>query len=172
MSADEREQNAVHERNAAITTGEQTADSTGGRDARMRRDHQEGPKFTLKNGDQIDARWAILLYDRLRAMQAVHPKRLKSLLALAPDRPNDVPTDHLELFKEGGLADSAGAISPDVRGVLLSSYQQTPDGPVLTNPVRFASAADRAAVERINRELNQRFRSFLDERDEDGPSLN
>jgi len=148
----------------------QDALSKGDPEAWMPGSREDGPKFTLKNGDQVDAHSTVILYDTLVAIRDVHPRRFESLLALAQGRPSDVPSDDLEYLKEAGLVDQTGAIQADVRSVLISSYKQTPEGPVLIHPVRLESVADRVAVEKVNAELDRRVRKFLQGPDEEGLS--
>jgi hypothetical protein len=152
--------------------GEQAAQANGGPGAWMPQKREEGPKFTLKNGDQVDADWTVILYESFVDMMDNCPRRFQSLLALAQGRPGDVVADDLEYFKEAGFVTPAGVLSSDVQSVLLSAYQETPEGPVLVNPVRLETPADRAAVEHAQQLLNRRALDFLRERDDDGPSLN
>jgi hypothetical protein len=172
LPANQTESSVVQARTGVTMRGEQAVQSNGGPGAWMPEKRDEGPKFTLKNGDQVDADWTVILYESLVAMQDVRPRRFQSLLALAQGRAGDVVADDLEYFKEAGFITPAGALSSDVQSVLVSAYQETPEGAVLINPVRLETQADRAAVERIEQTLNQRARDFLNERDAEGPSLN
>jgi hypothetical protein len=103
---------------------------------------------TLKNGTRFDAGLTRAAYQTLDAFLEREPELFGSLLALARDQQDAVPADHITRLRAALLVRPDGTLVPVVREVLLSAYRDTPDGPALVHPVRFASAEEVAREER------------------------
>ncbi len=141
-------------------------------DGWMTGERQKRPKCVLRNGDTLDARTTVVLYEYLVAMQHVHPRTFESLLAIAQDRASEALPADVQVLKEEGMLDETGKIDRDVRSVLLSPYRTSADGPVLASPVRANSVRDELAIQQAYKEIGRTARDVLNERDDDGPSLN
>lgn len=161
----------AQQRKVISTTREQAARLDRGPDKWMTWQQDERPKVTLKDGVQLDARWTLILLQRLRTMMDVHPRRFQSLSNLAHGTAGDAAPDDLEQLKDAGFLDSMGTVRPDVKSVLCNAYRETPEGPVLTSPVRLASKDDAAKYEHVNADLDQKLRDLLRSPDDNGPSL-
>ena len=118
----------------------------------------------LKNGAEIGAEEGRMLLECLRMLDA---ERLQSLLDLARGGtidPTLLPPSLLSLsltrepysfYADPVFFEAPGKIKPSIKDVLLSAYQETPEGPVLVNPFKVANTFDignLAAVEKRHEE--------------------
>jgi hypothetical protein len=116
----------------------------------------EGPEdqFTLKSGGKTSAIGGHFAVLHLQALLDQSPDDFRALLAIARGQPQDAAPECVERLKRGLLLHPrTGEIYPsDLRDILLSAYQETPDGPVLVNPFRLNDAAEAQEVERKQKE--------------------
>ncbi len=116
---------------------------------------KERVELTLKNGARADARHVLAVLGALRAMLELDPKRFGLLLALGQsERSADASADAraLEDLKREGFVGPDGKILPDVADILLSSLEMRGDGPVLVNPFRLQSEAERIMADRAQQQ--------------------
>lgn len=107
------------------------------------------PQVTLKNGAVLDTWIALASWQALADLQHSKPGMFAAALSMA--RGNPVPPATARELRRGLLLTRAGELRPEIRDVLLAGYQQTPEGGVLTNPVRLDDEADRAAFAECER---------------------
>jgi hypothetical protein len=104
------------------------------------------PMITLKNGAVVDARSAVAKVEQLNSLIRVAPNQVQTLLALAEDRMDDANPEHFRSLGAARLLEEdGGIIHPDVREVLLNSYEETPEGPVVAQ-LRLQDETDRPIV--------------------------
>src|SRR5580704_17015667 len=106
-------------------------------------------KYTLKNGGQVEGSSGIGTLRALESLLVQSPDLFNALLAIVQGRAQDATPEAItELRKATFIGARTGAVIPEIRDVLLSAYQETPEGPVLVNPYRFESEAEAREVER------------------------
>lgn len=127
----------------------------------MPEEKKERPKFTLRNGDQVDAKRALAYSERFETMLELRPNKFRALLAIVQNRPEDASPEQVEMLKAEGLLNQDGSAPSDVRSIVLSSYRETREGPVFVNPVRLESEEDKRAVEQTLKEMHLDFLDFL-----------
>lgn len=150
---------------------EQASRSQGGPDTRTVTEDARRPTITLKSGAVVDARKAAAVWRELDAMLTVDPDEFRSLLALAQGRLGDADPQHFEsLWADDFLEMDRRTIQPEVQEVLLNSYEETREGPVIT-PLRLQSEADRPIAEEALRQCDQWVRDFLSGKDDQERSL-
>lgn len=125
----------------------------------------------FKNGGQIESQWGRAWLGICRRLLEQEPRHFAALLALAQGRSGDVPPESMAFFKQVGGFLQGDDINPKVRGVLLSAYQETAEGPVLVNPFRFESEEQAREFEqeweRIeNRNLDRLIRHLRKDEDD------
>lgn len=124
--------------------------------------------LTLKNGSKDSAHAVLAVVGDLRYVLRNHRRHFELLLSLAQADANTQPQSDDIAFKESmkylkmsGYFDKDGTIAPRVRNVLESSYQVTPDGPVLVQPFALATDAEKAIADRAEKELVDWFADRL-----------
>ena len=122
---------------------------------------EQGPKYlvTLKNGVREDIRVVLATWDTLTSLQDTRPQLFAAARAMA-DGKDETSAVRREM-RRYCLTDQNGALLPQVRDVLLSGYQNTKEGPVLVNPIRFDSEADRTAFEACRQLAARNLSRFL-----------
>ena len=83
-----------------------------------------------------------------------------SLLALAQGRQGDADPTYLKPLRDQGLLDESGAVLPIVRSI-LGAYTVTAEGPVITDPFRPRSEAEKQAGERAAEQNDQTLLNWL-----------
>ena len=102
-------------------------------------------QISLKNGSRHDLRIAQAIWEALAPLITTHPDLFAAALNLA----NGIapsPAMSRELRREFMTLEN-GELRAIIRDVLLSSYQETADGPILISPFKVESPADRQAFE-------------------------
>lgn len=133
----------------------------GGRGLRQTlKENSKRSQITLKNGATVDARQAVAIVEQLQVVLAAHLDEFRSLLALAEGRRQDADPRHLKSLWASAFLQNDYAIEPIVRDVLLNSYQDTAEGPVVV-PLRLRDAADVPAVQQALLEKDQQIRKIL-----------
>ncbi len=115
----------------------------------------KGPKdkFKLKSGGEINVVGGHFAVLQLQALLDKSPEDFRTLLAIARGNPQDAVPDSIERLKGGFLHPRTCEVHPPIlRDILLSSYQETPEGPVLVNPFQLNQATDAQEVERQTKE--------------------
>jgi hypothetical protein len=131
----------------------------------------ERPHVTLATGAVVDAREAAGVWRELSFLLTIHPDRFRSLLALAQDRPGEADARHLdELWADWFLDRDRRTIRPAVRQVLLNSYQDTREGPVIA-PLRLHDEADRPVAEQALQQHDQLVWNLLFRREDRGQGI-
>jgi hypothetical protein len=126
--------------------------------------------LTLKNGAKVNARHALAERSRLERLLRNHPDHFGALMRLskaqaAGSNQFDQTTiqESVRFLKNNGDLLKDGQVRSIVRDVLISSYQETPDGPVMTQPFLLASKEDKRIADRIEEDADQRFQEWLRE---------
>jgi hypothetical protein len=126
--------------------------------------------FTLKNGKQMRGGEAIAALRGLQALLEQRPYLFRALLAIVQGRAEEAASEDIALLKDGcWLRADNGVLRDTIRDVLLSAYQETPEGPVLTNPFRFRDQGEANQIERIEEAHFNRLIRELRKRDDKGP---
>jgi hypothetical protein len=109
---------------------------------------EERKQYTLKNGQQIEGRRGCLALLDLKGLLEQSPQFFRALLAIVQGRLEDASPEAVAYLKDCGyLRADTGAVRADIPDVLLSAYQETPEGPVLVNPFKFNSTDEAREVE-------------------------
>ncbi len=103
----------------------------------------------LKNGGATEIAVGLVTADILRDLLEKQPEHFEVLLALARGQNQDLPVRSLAYLRRDEFLMKGAVIKPLYRDILLSSYQQTPDGPVIVNPFRLDDEADARAVQSV-----------------------
>ena len=90
-------------------------------------------------------RTGFAVWSTLNSFLHTHPHLVAAVLAKAAGEVVS-PTAQKQL-RRAGLTAASGPLLPAVRDVLQSGYQVTSDGPVIVNPFRLETEADRCAFE-------------------------
>lgn len=141
---------------AVIINREQGAQSQGRLDAGAVTENANRTTITLQNGAVVEARQAAAVLQDLDTLLTNAPDEFASLLALAQGRDADANPDHFKSLRAHAFLDwhDGRTIQPLVRDVLLNSFQQTSEGPVIA-PLRLQDAADLPAAEQAQAELDR-----------------
>src|SRR5262249_25089095 len=132
---------------AQEATREQDTRPRGRPEAGSLTEETNRPTITLQSGAVVDAREAAGIWRYLAALLGVNPDRFRSLLALAQGRPADADPGHFELLDaDYYLEKDQRTIRPPVQAVLLNSFVNGPEGPIIA-PLRLQSEADRPVAE-------------------------
>ena len=134
----------------------------------------------LKNGELANVQSALAERACLEDLLRIHPQHFKVLLSLsrgdAPDPtvPETTWRESVEFLKnETRDLRHDGTVRPLARNVLLSSYQVTPDGPVLSQPFALTSQQEKQLADAIDQRTDTHRAQFLRrllEGDGPGPS--
>ena len=153
------------------TTRGQASRPQGGLDAgTVKQEKGQRPEITLADGIVVDAREAAGVWRDLAALLTVNPDEFRSLLALAQGRPGDADPSHFESLWAGDFLEmDQRTIQPVARSVLLNSYEDTREGPVIA-PLRLQDEADRLVAEQALAQRDQWQRDFLFGREDKGRS--
>lgn len=104
----------------------------------------ESPKLRLKNGSDVDARRAYVVWQMLGAVETRRPNDLRTLSELARGGEAEVPaetqSDLRERYRDWFTED--GILTSVVREVLLSASRDTVEGSVLVNPFKLLTQQD------------------------------
>lgn len=122
-------------KNETSTSGEKIKIDHPRREERLTSEQNDQQAIvSLKNGETMESQLAWDYLDSLRLLLEEHPKHFLALLAAA--RGNErLPRGNIaQLLRRHRYLRNDRSIDPDYRNVLLSSYQETPEGPVLANP--------------------------------------
>ena len=120
------------------------------------------PILQLKNGGHADVRHALIECHRLDRLMRVYPQHFDVLLSLCRSEPavpgrQNTSKNSVQFLKTHGSLLKDGTVRPLVRDVLLSGYQITPDGSVVTRPFAISSPEQEQIVETIQQEIYQNF---------------
>ena len=130
-------------------------------------DDQERRKLILrlKNGEPEEARWALAERNILDRLLRIQPQVFDVLLRLCR---GDVPQtqdvtwhESLEILKKRRDVLDDGTVRPLVRNVMLSSYQMTPDGPVMTQPFALTNQQDKELADLIEHQVDEHQMTFV-----------
>ena len=114
---------------------------------------------------------AAAVWRQLAALLTVDPDEFRSLLALVQGRQADADPRHFDsLWADACLEKDRQTVRPEVRAVLLNSYAETPEGPVIA-PLRLRDEADRPVAERALANRDRWVRDFSLGKDDEGRSL-
>jgi hypothetical protein len=136
-------------------------------------------KLLLKNGKLVNVEDALIELEGLRETQESFPGEFQAMVALAQGRPQEAHPRHLKSLRRYGLIGRDGALWPLTADVLLSSLEMSPEGPVLVNPFKLSSQAEKLLAERADDDLGRRIRESAlrgirrargRSEDEEGPS--
>lgn len=120
--------------------------------------------LTLKNGVVANAAMALFEYRLLSRLQKSDPERFAVVLRMAHGEPARMSRHQRKVFQNRtACTDENGNIRPLLRDVLLSSYTETAEGPVLANPFAFRDARDRELTEDIQRGYERSVQKWIDE---------
>jgi hypothetical protein len=146
-----------------------TCGSQRGKDRQLVKNEQR-PKIRLKNGSEVDARGAYVIWRMLELEEPQSPQ-LQLLLAMARGNESTVSTVPNTEFKTHHrvwfLKD--GALHPVAKQVLLSAYRDTPDGPVIVSPFQLNSQQDIELLAVIQRQHDRSLRRFFRDMGDDSP---
>jgi len=129
-----------------------------------RRNPEDQLVLRLKNGSQANVRLALTERNSLNDLMRVFPQHFKVLLALCMHS----GTAQSHPGAESGLQESVdflrdqyrvvlidGTVDPLTKNVLVSSYQETPDGPMLTQPFALDSPGQKRLADMIERTADE-----------------
>jgi hypothetical protein len=129
------------------------------------------PEITLRSGDPVDARAAVSLVERLRALLEVDPDEFQSLRALAEGRTADANPQHFPLLKSHVFLERDGCtIRPIVRAIILNCYEITLEGPVIV-PLRVKDESSIEVTNQAQEQLDEQRRRDLFGDDGQGTGL-
>lgn len=109
---------------------------------------QETPMLRLKNGTEVDARAAYVIWRMLEALQEKKPQECQSFAHLWCGTKPDLSATTLQALGNRHrywFADD-GTLSPMVREVLLNAYRDTPEGVVIVSPFQLANESERQVL--------------------------
>lgn len=135
-----------------------TPATASGRESRL--DEGAAPTVILKNGARLDVRIALAEWRALVGLLEAQPQVFRAALEMA--RGHDQPPSVLRTLRRNWLTFRTGELRPPVRDLLLSSYRETPEGPVMTFPARLADEESRVAVEQDERRVAEVLRRLAD----------
>ena len=115
-------------------------------------------KVSLTNGCTDDVRFALCEWGALTALLENDPKIFQAALELAHGRVQ--PPREMQLLRHALLTFHTGQLRPSIRNLLLASYRDTPEGPVMAFPFKLDNEEDRMAVEAAERRAAQNLRAF------------
>ncbi|WP_161968059.1 hypothetical protein [Fimbriiglobus ruber] len=120
---------------------------------------QSKPDATLPlrgSGEQVPIFHAVLVWHELTAIQEHFPEVFANLVAVASGQTTQITSESKPVLVEHLLINETDLdIHPSIPAVLRASYQATPDGVVLVNPLVARTEADRAAIEENEQVWNQ-----------------
>jgi hypothetical protein len=99
----------------------------------------------LKNGATIEMATGYLAWEKLNRMLSTNPELIAA--AQAKLRGEEVSSEIGRELQRAFMTGPDGELLPDIRDVLISGYQETNDGPVITNPFKLDTQVDRMAFE-------------------------
>jgi hypothetical protein len=144
------------------------SDNTASTEGCLQEENQ--PKIlTLKNGTQIDMRLGLALLDVLRNLSEDQPHHFQVLLAMAQGHEVDDP-ESIKFLRRCGHLRKDRTINPNDQNILISAYQNTPEGFVLINPFILTDAAEARALELYVQQRYLRFLRILREEKDEGQS--
>ncbi len=110
----------------------------------------EEPRRTLplRIGGEIDAGFGRGYFEGLRSLLEQYPQHFQALVTLAEGSAPVASLSSIDFLKHCWFLDADGRIKSDVRAVLLSALQVTPEGAVLTNPFRLETSDQARDLER------------------------
>jgi len=113
--------------------------------------------WPLKNGYQVELRRGMADYQSLGLLFEKDSSLFQALLTIAQGRPHDVSTENTAALRNGLYLLPDFSMREDLRNVLLSAYQETPDGCVLVNPFRLESTDQAGALEHMEKAALERL---------------
>ena len=156
----ERLRHTLTEAQEVITAREQAARPAGGPVAGTVTEDGKRPTITLRSGTIGDAREAAAVWRDLGTLLAVDPSEFRTLLALSQNCLADADPKHFDqLWANDFLEMDRRTIQPAVHAVLLNSYEDTREGPVIA-PLRLQDEADRPVAEAALAQRDQWVRHF------------
>lgn len=122
----------------------------------------------LKNGELANVRFALAERECLDYLMRVQPQHFNVLLRLCRDDSRDPEMSEadwqksIEFLKNEtrDLRDD-DTVRPLARNVLLSSYQVTTDGPVLTQPFELAGQDEKQVADMVDRRVDEDLPKFM-----------
>lgn len=114
-------------------------------------DHEVERVLPLKNGRQIEARLGLATYQSLGYLFQRDPGLFLALRDIAEGRPEKVAPRQTSALREALFLRRDLSIDDSVRDVLLSAYQEAPDGPVLVNPFKLQNPDEARALEQMQK---------------------
>ncbi|MDE2508634.1 MAG: hypothetical protein KGM43_15595 [Planctomycetota bacterium] len=111
-------------------------------------DHRH-KKLLLKCGREMQISEGLGCATGLRMLLEEDPGHFQVLLSMACGQEDGHPINSVAFLRRALFLQKGGVINPRVRDVLLSAYQETPDGAAIVNPFRLETEADVRAVESV-----------------------
>jgi hypothetical protein len=146
------------------------ASKNGRRDEhRLAKEYQRNVR--LKKGGQICLEAALIHLGALQILLDDMPNHFPTLLAIAREDQYKTDQESVSVLRYYGFLRQDDTIHPGLRDVLLSAYEEIPDGPLLSNPF---TDVDTNEIERLNRLRKQDFVTEVRKRikrNEEGLSL-
>jgi hypothetical protein len=107
--------------------------------------------LSLKNGGQIEAGLGLAAYDQVTFLFQKNPNLFTALLSIARGNLDAGTAEEKESLRNGFFLRQDFSIVDSVHDVLLSAYQETPDGPTLVNPFQLETPDHARLLERLER---------------------
>jgi hypothetical protein len=114
---------------------------------------------TLKNGATVDMAFGYEAWETLNDLLAKRPDLIAA--AQAKLRGEEVSQSMRRQLRRVWLTGRDGELLPYIRDVLMSGYKETNDGPVIANPFKLDTEADRRAFEAMEKVAHHNRSRFL-----------
>jgi hypothetical protein len=110
-----------------------------------------GPDYTmtLKNGERIDIKDGYAAWNNLNYVLQKQPALFAAVWAKAQGE--KISPAMQRALRRALLTLKSGELRNGILNVVLSAYQKTPDGPVIVNPFKLETEADRQAFDDCER---------------------
>ncbi len=128
--------------------------------------HEKGELILpLKNGEFANAELALAERHILDHFLKTRPRHFEVLLRLCrgdvPQSPDAPSRESVEVLKKRRSVLEDGTVHPLTRNVMLSSYQMTSDGPVMTQPFALANKQGKELADLVDRQLDDNQAAFV-----------
>lgn len=117
-------------------------------------DHEEPLQLRLKDGSEVDARKAYVIWRMLVAREPDEAHEFRLLAAFARGEQDKFhPMEQASLRKKRHQWFTAdGSLEPLHKAVFVSAYRETGDGPVVVDPFHLETDSDIDTYNRVQRE--------------------
>lgn len=106
-------------------------------------------QWPLKNGADIEIGIGQAYLRTLEGMLTNQPELFDSCRMIAQGQGENVPEAHRRSLRKSLVLRPDGTLLPGFADILLSAYQETPEGPVLANPFRLDSQEQADRMSRL-----------------------